>query len=345
MAFDTASVQMDASLAVFSINPMSQAFPDTLVDGTSAAATFTVTNDGQLPSGAPGVQTTGPFSVMTNGCTAAVPSGGSCTITVVFKPQAAGAASGTLDVTTSEQMTTSATLTGTGVAPPPPPPPGELQISPDKGVDFGWVVVKTASPAARLTVTNVGGSETAIDKVGFGGVSATEFAFAGTSCGRTPLKPGDSCFYDVQFQPSTMGPKAATLEVTGNPSGAASVPLQGRGNPIYITPMAHDFGGAKAGGQQINFIYQVVNATDVTILAPTMSVEPAQDPQAPEWRAVPRCAPGSQFLPGPNNSCHVTVQFTPRTVGPKTARLRAIVHSPSGAIVGNASADMSGTGL
>jgi hypothetical protein len=79
------------------INPTSFTFPDTPHNGTQfTSEDFVVTNKGGSASGVPVTsitEVTNPipgnpaaFSVFANTCTAAVPAGGSCTVTVHFAP-------------------------------------------------------------------------------------------------------------------------------------------------------------------------------------------------------------------------------------------------------------------
>ena len=82
------------------ISPTSFTFPDTQHGAGQSFADFTVTNTGGSASGVPAVSITDvldpvdgdapAFTVSGNTCTAAVPAGGSCAVTVRFSPQSNG---------------------------------------------------------------------------------------------------------------------------------------------------------------------------------------------------------------------------------------------------------------
>ncbi len=86
--------------------------------GTSATQSLSVTNSGTVGLSVTGVQITGTnasdYSAM-NGCTASVDPGGSCTISVSFDPDAAGARSATLSITdNASNSPQTVALSGTG---------------------------------------------------------------------------------------------------------------------------------------------------------------------------------------------------------------------------------------
>jgi hypothetical protein len=81
---------------VLNAAPASLSFVRTIVGSTAAAQTVTVTNAGTTAATVSGVAVTGDFS-QTNNCTS-IAVGGSCAVTVTFKPTAAGSRTGTLTV-------------------------------------------------------------------------------------------------------------------------------------------------------------------------------------------------------------------------------------------------------
>jgi hypothetical protein len=107
------------------------AFADQLVGSAAATKTVTVTSAG-IPgagsnltvSGATlGGANAGDYSIASNTCTGAMPSGSSCTIGVSFAPGAAGARSATLTIADNTAAGSHVlALNGKGTTPPPPPP-------------------------------------------------------------------------------------------------------------------------------------------------------------------------------------------------------------------------------
>jgi len=99
---------------VLTAAPASLSFGGTVVGGTSAAQTVTVTNSGTTSATVSGVTVSGDFS-QTNNC-GSVAVGGSCTVTVTFKPTASGARTGTLTVTSNANNSpASVAVSGTGI--------------------------------------------------------------------------------------------------------------------------------------------------------------------------------------------------------------------------------------
>ncbi|GAA2326045.1 discoidin domain-containing protein [Dactylosporangium salmoneum] len=98
-----------------SISPGSVSFGSATVGATSAAQPVTLANTGGSPATLTPVTVTGDFQRLGGTCGATLPGGGSCTITVVFRPTVTGSRSGTLSVSSL-----SVALAGTGAAAPPP---------------------------------------------------------------------------------------------------------------------------------------------------------------------------------------------------------------------------------
>ena len=99
---------------VLNAAPAGLSFARTLVGSTAAAQTVTVTNSGTTSATVSNVAVTGDFS-QTNNCTS-IAAGGSCAVTVTFKPTASGTRTGTLIVTSNANNSpTAVTLSGSGI--------------------------------------------------------------------------------------------------------------------------------------------------------------------------------------------------------------------------------------
>jgi invasion protein IalB len=104
-------------------SPKSLTFPSQTVGTTSAAENVTLTKDGDLYSaffGTP-VSSSSAFNVSLGTCTASIPVGSSCTLSVTFTPTLAQAYSGTVTVPVSSSgggTTPSVTfkVSGTGIS-------------------------------------------------------------------------------------------------------------------------------------------------------------------------------------------------------------------------------------
>lgn len=99
---------------VLNAAPASLSFARTVVGLTATGQTVTVTNSGTTSATVSNVAVTGDFS-QTNNC-GAIAVGGSCAVTVSFKPTAAGARTGTLTVTSNANNSpATVALSGTGL--------------------------------------------------------------------------------------------------------------------------------------------------------------------------------------------------------------------------------------
>ncbi len=97
-------------------SPSSESFGSTTVGSTSAAQSVTVTNPGSAAVSMNSVGITGPFAEGNN-CGTSLAAGASCTVNVTFTPTAAGAASGTLSVSSSAPGSPlTVALSGTGTS-------------------------------------------------------------------------------------------------------------------------------------------------------------------------------------------------------------------------------------
>ena len=100
--------------ATLAASPTSLSFGNQAVGSTSSAQTVTVTNSGSAAASVSSVSASGPFA-QTNTCGSSIAAGASCTVSVTFKPTAAGAASGNLTVSSNAtDPTLTVALSGTG---------------------------------------------------------------------------------------------------------------------------------------------------------------------------------------------------------------------------------------
>lgn len=88
-------------------------FANTPINGTSASRSLNVTNPASTAVGFGSLTVSGPFVVTANTCSAGVPAGGACTVSVAFRPTATGPATGLMTLVLSTG-TFYANLSGTG---------------------------------------------------------------------------------------------------------------------------------------------------------------------------------------------------------------------------------------
>jgi hypothetical protein len=228
------------------------AFGNATVGSASAAQTLTLHNTatGTANLTGIGVVVTAPFSRSGGTCGATLAAGSTCTITVLFSPTVAGAATGTATITSNVAITGSpVALSGTGVVPvisatlTPTTWSYGTQTRNCPGTGLGAIAC-LGDPTKTFTLTNTGNvTLTGIGDGVLGGTNANEFSITRllSTCGpagggqltaNTTLAPGATCVVTVQFKPltaQTTGLKNGTISVT-SAAGTKTSALTGTAN-------------------------------------------------------------------------------------------------------------------
>jgi hypothetical protein len=212
--------------------------------GTSDASTFMVVNDGDGAVSTPTLGVTGADagSFIAAGCGVELPAGGSCAVSVTFRPQATGAKTATLTVTTPE-ASASATLTGTGTD------PGTLSIAANM-TTLGTAVVGASGSVATITVTNGAPSATGPLTVQAGGSEPVDFTKSEDTCSGTAVAAGATCSFKATLSPRSAGQKSVSYQVIGAPGGSVTQAISGRGLAQAVLVAAQtrwDFGTVPFG--------------------------------------------------------------------------------------------------
>ena len=140
-----------------------------------------------------------------------------------------GGASGVKDVAGNALAVSSTWTFTTETAPGVQFSPGTLNFF-EPGLPIG-----SRSAARTVTVTNIGGSATAISAITVGGPGGSDFART-HNC-PNPLGPGASCTVTVTFTPSTAGVRVGEIAFTTNPSTTGRIGLIGNRNAgAFVDP-------------------------------------------------------------------------------------------------------------
>jgi len=214
------------------IAPTSVGFGNQNDGTTSAAATATLTNTGNLPFTVSSIAITGANSAefgQTNNCTI-LGASATCTIDVTFSPSSAGAASATLTVTeNAPDSSLSVSLTGTGT--------GAITVS-LSSVTFPGQYVGTSGLNQNVQLTNNGPNVLTITSVA--ATPSSDFS-ALSACGNS-LSVGASCSIGVFFDPSASGTRTGTLTITDSAPGSPQV--------VALTGTGEDFSMAASAPSQ-----------------------------------------------------------------------------------------------
>jgi hypothetical protein len=298
-----------AAGAAFAVTPATYDFGSTPGGTATAAASFTVTNTGGVPSGTPSIAVTGAnagdFTVSQSTCTAALAAAAKCTFAVTFKPTTTAAESATATVSATGTTSGTASLSGTGLA------PAAIALSPAT-VTFGSVLQGHSSPDQTVTLTNGGGVTTGPLAVSLGGTNAGAFAVDADTCTGATLAPMGTCTIAARFSPPAglAGSVQGTLDVTGNPGGATAAMLTGVAlapASLTITPPSEPFGTWAWDMMSPATQFTVTNAGDVStgVLTATLGGASSQD------FAISSDQCTRQTLAA-KASCTVSAQFAPQ---------------------------------
>jgi hypothetical protein len=224
--------------------PSSLTFANQNTNTTSAAQNVTVTNNGPGALTITGIALTGANPgdyAQTNTCplspsTLAV--NGTCTISVTFRPTAAGTRTASVAITDNGSGSPQAvSLTGTGVTPVP-----AVTLAP-ASLTFGTQNTNTTSAAQNVTVTNNGPGALTISSIAITGANPGDYAQTNT-CPLSPstLAVNGTCTISVTFTPTVTGTRTASVTITDNGSGSPqAVSLTGTGAGSVTAPWPNGY--------------------------------------------------------------------------------------------------------
>jgi trimeric autotransporter adhesin len=337
---DSTALTLDQSLSVLitgtthtqptgigqSVNPNLTINPATIIFLTPVLVTSTSLTTQPITIGNVSAQPfalalalTGDFTDTTD-CPALLPGNSTCTALITFAPSQSGTRQGLLSVTAGSGTSPAfVSLTGTGTA---------ITTAPNSTLAFGGVLVgqpsvqwsKITSPFITLTATTSTSDYKAIlvEDIGFGHGNPPTSAFATTFTG-----PCTNCWLGVQFTPSTIGPKTATLNLTSTASGTPSpFTLTGTGlalTGLVLTPLTQDFGPVAIHSASAPTLFTLTNLTADTVSLSTPTT--TGDFSIASTTTSPTGGPACNGPLAPNDSCFVNIIFNPTSTGPLTGVL------------------------
>ncbi len=315
-------------LVSYAASTSSLTFPATGVGSSSPPQIVTLSNTGTVPIHITGLRAASDFTVQSS-CTTLLPSA-SCVLFVSFNPQplasnqtAPSTRISALEIT-SDATTALDFISLIGDALPAP-----LTLTP-VSLNFGSVELGTTA-TLPLQLTN-----TASTPLTFSGISAGNPNYTATGDCPAPgstLPATSSCTLQVSFTPTKTGPVPGNLTIsTSSPSLSLAATLTGTGiqSNLTATPASLNFNGI-AVGASTNLTLTFTNSGTAAITNLAFSL--------PGDYAITSPCPLT-ILP-PNQSCTLTVTFTPLTVGPDNSTLTISSSNPNSPFL----IPTSGTGL
>jgi Abnormal spindle-like microcephaly-assoc'd, ASPM-SPD-2-Hydin/HYDIN/CFA65/VesB-like, Ig-like domain/Cep192 domain 4 len=222
--------------AGMSVTPSSVSFGN-VADGTTATQGIVLKNTGtaNLIVSSESVTGTG-FSVTGFTAQTLAPSS-TMTFNAVFTPASAGAASGSISVSTNlTGSPTTIPLSGTGTQP-------GMSLTPSS-VTFGNVADGT-NATQLITLQNTGTANLVVSSA-----SATGAGFSVTGFTAQTLAPGNSMSFTAVFAPASAGSVTGSISVATNLTGSpTAIPLSGTGTQpgMSVTPSSVSFGNVAVG--------------------------------------------------------------------------------------------------
>lgn len=276
-------------------------------------------------------------------------SGASCTIAIDFAPTTTGNIAGSAVLTDDNlnaagpaYATQTIQLSGVGLPQP------TAFVAPSSA-SFSNQVQGTTSNAWTFTLNNTGGLNLIGITMSFTGANPSNFAIAGSSCGTT-LAPYSTCTFEVTFTPSITSNASDSYsanlvvddDAVGHPQ-VVSLSGTGIGMTVLLNPNPVNFGTQTAGSTSSTQSVILANAGSGTL---TISGIGLSGVQASAFNIVgttcgPLPIPGGGVTLGSNQSCTITMNFTPSSSGSYSAVLN-VYHNGNG---GNPqSVTLNGTG-
>lgn len=241
------------------VTPTSLAF-GTVEVGMSSTLDVTINNTGDAALSISNVEVSGAGFSLASLVPTTVAAGGSETVTVRFEPASAGAASGTLTISSddADEPSVQVSLSGTGEDPVTPEP--EIDVDP-LAVEFGTVQTGMTEQM-MVTISNTGDAALTLTY----GISGDGFSIVG---GPATVEAGGSGTATIQFMPTVAGAASGTFTINSNDADEASVQvsLSGTGEEPATGECAYAFEAVSdngttlpSAGGQLRFTFQVDNS-------------------------------------------------------------------------------------
>jgi hypothetical protein len=281
-----------------SLSPTALSFGNQPVGTTSTSQTIQLSNTGSSPFTISSAVITGSASyTQTNNCPAILLAQTSCIYTFSFTPTSSGTFLNTFTVTdTLDSVTSSATLSGTGIVP-------QVSLS-QSTLSFGTQPIGVSGTAQLVTLTNTGAAPLSITSATIVGSGASSYSQTST-CGSS-LAANASCSIYITFAPLSLGNQSANLSLTDNaPDSPESVSLSGTGvataPSVALSALSLAFGNVSVGMTSSVQTVTLTNGGNATLLINSVAITGSGFAQ------TNNC--GAQLAGG--GSCVISMSFTP----------------------------------
>jgi len=310
----------------------SRAFGGVVLGQTSSASTVTISNAGDLTTGALSVSVIGDhpadFSVSQDTCDGETLDGGAaCAVSVRFAPSAVGAREATLLVEGTPGGSQSITLSGSGLS------EASVSVSPSTET-FAERVIGETSATTTFVVRNGGDQTTGVPVVSLEGGTSGDFEIVTNGCNAVLAKDA-TCEVAVRFEPTASGNRTTTLQVVTTPGGTGTAALSGLGlepAELTVSETLASFGSLPVGTAS--------SLTELTISNVGEAATGALSVGVVGSNAFEIISDTCTSALAPDASCTVGVRFTPDAEGSFAGALE-IAATPGGSL----QVSLSGNGI
>jgi hypothetical protein len=293
-------------MPVVSLSSTALNFGTQVVGTTSSPQTVTLSNIGTATLFITSINASAQFG-QTNNCGSSLPFGNSCTISVTFTPTAIGPLTGTITITDNAANSPQIiTLSGTGAA------AGPLASVSPTSLTFPTQLAGTKSAQQNVTLTNTGTSNLTLT-----GTTVTS-PFSKTPLCPGNLAPGKSCTIAVFFGPTTAGAVNGTLALNDNAPGSPQlVTLSGAGTFLKLSPTQINFGAVRVGKSSNPTMITLTNTGQSSMQVGSVTITGTN---IGDFSQSNGCTTPLKK----NGSCSVSVTFSPKTTGARSANVTIV---------------------
>lgn len=192
-------------------------------------------------------------------------------------------------------------------------------------LDFGPQRLGSATEPLELRLANDGGRALSVEAATIGGDQAADFAVVEDRCSGVRLGSGEECLLAIGFEPGDEGPRRAVVEIAARAANAPlAVPLLGTGAAprLAVSRSEVSFDVREIGSRSPPAAVTIENRGTASLEISSIEIEGAA---ASDFTAGGRCA---RRTLGPDESCAVTLVFTPRVAGERRASARVLTDAP-----------------
>lgn len=326
-------LNVNATNAGISVTPSSLSFAAQTLLTASNPQTVTYQNNTTVPVQITNLAITGTnatdFSLASQTCQGSVLAPGvSCTVAVVFNPQAGPLGLRQANLVFTDDATGSPRIVPlSGTATPAAP---ELCLSSggnsgSNAFNFGSQLLTTTSAVQSITITNCGSAALNITNVSVTGFGSNDFSVTQT-CTGGPIAPGNNCTLNITFNPQVAGSRFATVVIADDAAGSPTI-LNLSGIGVALAPSvcfgssSVNFGSTLQGATSSVQTVIITNCGTASLVISNLSVTGAN---TGDFIIVSSTC----VAVATGATCSVTLEFAPTAGGLRSANLTFVDNIP-----------------